>query len=186
LGIATQIKSAARGPRSIMNTLVIVLRLLHIFAGVVWAGTTILFYFMIGPAISATGDAGKAFIGYLITKARFTTVISAAAGTTVLAGLILYWIDSQGFTSAWMTSGAGIGFAIGGLAGITAFVLGIMFGRNNTELVRIGSQIQGPPTPEQLADIQGVQGKQKRIGPIRVTAMIIAVLFMATARYFQF
>ena len=169
-----------------MNTLTIVLRLLHIFAGVVWAGTSILFYFIIGPAISATGDAGKTFIGYLITKARFTTIISIAAGTTVLAGLLLYWIDSQGFTSPWMTSGAGIGFAIGGLAGITAFVVGIMFGRNNTELVRIGSQIQGPPTPEQLAAIQGVQARQKVLGPILATSIIIAVAFMATARYFRF
>jgi hypothetical protein len=72
------------------------------------------------------------------------------------------------------------------LAGITAFVSGIMFGRNNTELVRIGSQIQGPPTPEQLAAIQAVQGRQKVIGPIVATAIIIAVFFMATARYFRF
>jgi len=169
-----------------MNTLVIVLRLIHIFAGVFWAGTTILFYFVIGPAIGATAEAGKAFAAHLIIKARFSTVIAAAAGTTVLAGLALYWIDSAGFTSAWTTSGAGIGFAIGGIAGIVAFVAGILFGRNNTELVRIGSQIQGPPTPEQVAAIQAVQGRQKNVGLIMATAIITAVAFMATARYLQF
>ena len=173
-------------PDTLKNVLIIVLRLIHIFAGIVWGGTTILFVFMLGPAINATGDAGKAFAAYLITKARFTTAISAAAGTAVLAGLILYWIRSEGFTSSWMTSSPGIGFAIGGVAGIVAFVLGLLVGRNNTELVRIGSQIQGPSTPEQLAAIQAIQGSQKILGHSLTTAMIIAIVFMATSRFFLF
>lgn len=169
-----------------MNTLLIVLRLVHVLAGVFWAGTTFLFYFVIGPAINATGDTGKKFVGYLITKAHFTAIISSAAGLTVLAGLGLYWIDSQSLTSPWMTSGAGLGFGIGGFAGLIAFVTGILFGRNNEKLVKIGSQIQGPPTPEQLASIQAVQQRQKIIGPIVVISMIFAVAFMSAARYLRF
>jgi hypothetical protein len=169
-----------------MNTLTIVLRLLHIIGGVAWAGTTIAFYFVIGPAIQATGNAGREFAAHLITKARFTTAMSSAGGTTVLAGLILYWIDSAGFTSDWMTSGAGVGFGIGGVAGIVALIFGVMFGRNNAELVKIGSQIQGPPTPEQLAAIQAVQTRQKVVGRVMIIAIITAVVFMATARYLRF
>jgi uncharacterized membrane protein len=169
-----------------MNTLLIILRLVHVFAGVFWAGTTFLFYFVIGPAINATGDTGKKFIGYLITKGHFTAIVSSAAGLTVLAGVGLYWIDSASLTSPWMTSGAGLGFGIGGFAGVIAFVSGILFGRNNGKHVEIGSKIQGPPTPEQMAAIQAVQRQQKIIGPILVISMIFAVALMSAARYLRF
>jgi uncharacterized membrane protein len=168
-----------------MNTLTVVLRLVHVFGGVFWAGTTFLFYFVIAPAINATGDTGKKFVAYLITKGHFTQIISAAAGLTVLAGLSLYWIDSQGLTSAWQTSGAGVGFGIGGIFGVIAFVTGILFGRNNGKLVAIGSQIQGPPTPEQVGALQAVQKQQKVIGPILVISMAFAVAFMSAARYLR-
>jgi len=168
-----------------MNSLLVILRLVHIFAGVFWAGTTFLFYFVLGPAINATGDVGKKFVAYLLTKAHFTAIVASAAGLAVLAGASLYWIDSRGLTSLWMTSGAGLGFGIGGFAGLIAFIFGILFGRNNEALLKIGSQIQGPPTPEQLAAIQAVQQRQKVVGPILVISMILAVAFMSAARYLR-
>ena len=168
-----------------MHTLLLVLRLLHVFGAIVWGGTTILFFFILGPAIAATGDAGRKFAQHLVLKARLTTVISAAAGLTVLAGVGLYWIDSVGLTSPWMTSGAGIGFALGGLAGLVAFIFGIMFGRNNEAIAKIGASLQGPPTPEQMANLQAIQRRQKTVGLIMTIAIIIAIVCMATARYWM-
>jgi hypothetical protein len=91
-----------------MNTLVIVLRLLHIFAGVVWAGTTILFYFMIGPAVSATGDAGEDVHRILdhqgtLHDGHFSRGRHDRARRSDALDRL------AGFTSAWMTSGAEIG-----------------------------------------------------------------------------
>jgi uncharacterized membrane protein len=166
-----------------MHTLTLVLRLVHIVSGVFWAGTAMFFFFVLGPAMNATGDVGRKFGQYLVLKARMTAVIASTAGLTVMAGLSLYLIDSGGLTSPWMTSGAGIGFALGGLAGLVAFVLGIMFGRNNDALAKIGSQLQGLPSPEQMANIQGIQRRQKTIGLIMIIALFIAVACMATARY---
>jgi uncharacterized membrane protein len=168
-----------------MNTLILVLRLLHIFAGVFWAGTTFLFYFVLGPAITASGDAGRKFAAYLITKGHMTPIIASAAGLTVVAGLGLYLIDSSWLTSAWMLRGAGVGFAIGGISGLVAFVFGLLFGRNNEKMVALGSQIQGMPTPEQVAALQSIQKNQKVVGTVMVIAMIVAVAFMATSRYLR-
>jgi uncharacterized membrane protein len=45
-----------------------VLRFLHIMAGIIWAGGAILMNLVIGPAIGATGDAGRQFAGHLMEK----------------------------------------------------------------------------------------------------------------------
>ncbi len=166
-----------------MNILTIVLRFVHIFAGIFWAGAALLMSFFIGPAIAAAGDAGKNFSRYLILKTRFSMAMSAAAGLTVLAGAILYLKDSDWFSSAWVTSSAGIGFGLGAISGIVAFIFGAMFGKLSTQLAKAGEQIQGKPTPEQLAQIAAIQKKMATVTPIHTVAMILAVILMGIARY---
>ena len=82
-----------------MNFLMIVLRLLHIISGVVWVGAGLIMFFFIGPTLGATAEAGQKFAQHLMTKTRFTAVITTSAILTVLAGFGMYWIDSDGFTS---------------------------------------------------------------------------------------
>ena len=96
-----------------MNGLVILLRLIHIISGVFWVGGGLVFFFFIGPTLGATAEAGQKFVQHLMTQTRFTAVVTVSAILTVLAGATLYWIDSDGLSSAWMHSGAGLGFGIG-------------------------------------------------------------------------
>jgi hypothetical protein len=91
-----------------MHYLIIVLRLLHVVGGAFWFGSAILTGFFISPTVAATGEVGQKFMGALVKNAGITKIIAAAAGTTVLAGAILYWIDSAGFSSAWSRSGPGL------------------------------------------------------------------------------
>lgn len=69
-----------------------VLRFLHIIAGIIWAGGAILMNLVIGPAIGATGDAGRQFAGHLMGKTAFSKVMLGSGLTTVLAGTYLYSI----------------------------------------------------------------------------------------------
>jgi hypothetical protein len=142
--------------------------------------------FFIGRSIAATGASGKEFAQYLMTRLRMHNFMTAMAISTVVAGALLYWHDSNGFTSAWMTSSAGVGFGIGAVFGLIAFVFGAIFGSSNSKLAQIGAQIQGKPTDEQLSRIQAIQKRIKTVSPIHVVSMILAMLFMATARYFIF
>jgi uncharacterized membrane protein len=169
-----------------MNSYLLVLRLVHIIAGIIWGGGAFIMEFFIGRSIAATGESGKEFAQYLMTHLRMHRFMTAMAVSTILAGTLLYWHDSDGFTSAWMTSGAGIGFGIGAVFGLIAFVSGATFGGNNAKLAQIGAQIQGKPTDEQLAQIQAIQKRIKTVSPIHIYSMILAMLFMATARYFGF
>ncbi|NWG35283.1 MAG: hypothetical protein HXY42_12650 [Chloroflexi bacterium] len=169
-----------------MNTYLLVLRLVHIVAGIIWGGGALIMSFFIGRAIPATGESGQKFAQHLMNNLRMHRFMTAMAVSTVVAGILLYWHDSNGFTSAWMTSGAGIGFGIGAVFGLIAFVFGAIFGNSNAKLARLGAQIQGKPTDEQLAQIQAIQKRIKTVSPIHVYSMILAMLFMATARYFIF
>ncbi|MFT3894998.1 MAG: hypothetical protein QM730_25515 [Anaerolineales bacterium] len=169
-----------------MNLLVIILRLVHIGAAVIWGGGALIMEFFIGRAIFATGESGQKFVQHLMNKIKMHRFMTAAAVATVLAGSILYWLDSDGFSSAWARSGTGIGFGIGAGFGLIAFVFGAIFGGSNAKLAEIGAQIQCKPTEVQVAQIQALQKRIRTVSPIHIYSMILAMIFMATARYLVF
>ncbi len=169
-----------------MDYLFLTLRIVHIGAGVFWVGGTLMMTFFIAPTVGALGEAGPKFVAHLVRNLKFTTRMSIAAGLTALAGFWLYWIDSNGFQSAWMSSGVGTGFGIGSGFGAVGFVFGILIGRTTNAMVDLGGQIQGKPTPEQLAMLQSLQSRQKMYSKITATALILSLLFMAIARYLVF
>ena len=168
-----------------MNTLIIVLRLIHIFGGVFWVGTSLLFDFFIIPSIRATDQRGQKFLGHLINT-HIAEAHGISAILTVLAGAGLYWIDSGGFTSGWMTSGAGLGFGIGGIFGFLGVISGILNAIPLRTLAETAAQIQGSPTPEQMDKIQAAQKRLGVVGRIDSAVLIIALICMATARYWRF
>lgn len=159
-------------------------RILHIIAGIIWAGGAITMNLVISPTIGATGDAGKQFAGHLMTKTMFSRLMAASAGTTVLAGAFLYGVNSNWFSSNWIFSGPGIGFGIGALAGIAAFVMGMMNGNNKRALAILGAQIQGRPTDAQLSSLQALQKKDAFLVRATTICIFVSIFFMASARFF--
>lgn len=169
-----------------MNILTLILRVIHVSAGIFWGGGSLMMHFFFGPTVKATNQTGQQFAGHMILKTRFVQVMTIMAALTVIAGASLFWLDSNGLTSAWMKSNAGIGFAVGGVFGFVAFVYGAMFGQLNKKLATLGSEIKGQPTPEQLANLQSIQKKIATVTPIHVTSIIIAILLMSASRYLLF
>lgn len=169
-----------------MTYFIWLLRILHIVAGSFWFGGVIMMSFFVAPTVREMGEAGPKFAAMLVRNRKFTVRMSIAAGLTVLAGFILYWIDSNGFTSAWMTSGAGIGFGIGAGFGAIGFIYGIFIGRNTNAMVNLGGQIQGAPSPDQLAKLQTLQNRQATFSIIASISLTLALIFMSIARYFTF
>ena len=169
-----------------MNYLTLALRLVHIIGGLLWVGGGLTMNFFIGPTLRATGDAGKQFAGHLMANTRITTVFTVSAYAAVIAGAWLYGIDSNWFSSPWMHSGAGIGFGVGAGFALIGLVTGMMNGSNNQKMAKLGAQIKGQPTPEQMAAIGAIQKQQSWIVPVNTYSLLLAVFFMATSRYFSF
>ena len=172
-----------------MNFLVIVLRLLHIIAGVFWVGAALMLTFFISPTVGATKEAGQGFMRHFMGKTKFNIAMWTSALTTVIAGAILYWLDSDGFTSAWMGSGPGIGFGVAAIFAFLGLLLGIFQSRNSNAMAKLGEQIQSqgtPPSPEQVARLQSL-GKALGIGgTLNAAFLILATVGMAIARYLRF
>jgi uncharacterized membrane protein len=169
-----------------MTYLIWLLRIIHIVGGVIWVGGTLIMTFFIGPTVSATDEAGQRFVGHLMNNLKFSNRMAAASGATVLAGVILYWIDSQGFTSAWMTSGAGRGFGIGAAFALIGFVYGMLIGRTTKAMAQLGAQMQGNPSSAQLAQLQTIRKQQATYSIISTVTLLLSVIFMSIARYLQF
>ena len=169
-----------------MNYLVLVLRIIHIVGGVIWVGGTLTMAFFIAPTVGATAEAGQKFIGHLMGNLKFSNRMSAAAGLTIAAGFILYWIDSVGFTSAWMSSGAGRGFGIGAAFALIGFIFGILVGRTTQAMAALGAQFQGKPSAEQMSQMQSLGKRQGSYANSSAAMLIIASIFMAIARYLVF
>jgi uncharacterized membrane protein len=160
------------------------LRFLHIIAGIMWGGGAILMNLVIGPAIGATGDAGRQFAGHLMGKTAFSKVMLGSGLMTVLAGTYLYGVNSNWFQSGWMISGQGIGFGIGAVAGIAALVFGFMIGNVNGALAALGAQIQGKPTDAQMTAMGALRKRQVFVTTANTIFIIISIALMSSARYF--
>lgn len=165
-----------------MTLIFSILRVAHIVSGILWAGGALALTLFVAPTMSATGDAGKQFAGHLITKTRFSLYMMVTGLITVLAGLVLYGIDSNWFQSAWMKTGTGIGFGVGSAAGIAAFIFGVMLGNANKALAALGAQIQGKPTAEQMTAMQGLLKQQAMVTRLNMIFMFISIFMMASAR----
>ena len=166
-----------------MTYFIWLLRIIHIVGGIFWVGGTLTMTFFIGPTIGATAEAGQKFVGHLMNNLKFSNRMSAAAGLTILAGFILYWIDSQGFSSPWMSSGAGRGFGIGAAFALVGLVFGILIGRTAKAMADLGSKMQGPPSSDQLTQLQAIRKQQVTFSNISTVSLLLAVTFMAIARY---
>jgi uncharacterized membrane protein len=169
-----------------MLTLLLVLRVIHILGGVFWAGSSFLMTGFIEPTVRAAGDDGRRFMQRFNATSRFSTLIAAAAGLTVLAGLWLMWIVSGG-SEAFFQTGRGLGLTIGMLAGIIAFILGfVMQNRPLRLMAAIGGVVAaagGPPSAAQTAEMERLMGTVRLGGRLVAGLMLIAVVTMATARY---
>jgi hypothetical protein len=123
---------------------------------------------------------------HLTTRTSLTKRVTLASYLTVVSGAILYWIDSQGFTSAWQSSGAGVGFGLGALAGLVGFGFGQIVGRNAALIGRLSSQIHGTPSSEQLAALDQARRKLSSASATSTAFLITSLVLMATARYWLF
>lgn len=164
--------------------IVILLRIIHIFAGVLWVGAAWMAVGFLGPTAEALGMDGGKFLGYMTNVRRFPFVIAAAGGLNVLAGLFLYYNRFGGIN---LTTPSGLAFSIGAVCALIALALGgAVVGRDSVELAAVGGAIAKAgkaPTPEQIAELRRLQGSLKQAGIIVAVLLAISLLGMASGRY---
>ena len=169
-----------------MNVIMIVLRIVHIFSGVFWVGTSFFNIGFLQPTVQGTGNEGRKVMQYLTSQTRFTITVYTAATLSLLSGWTMYWI-LFGFRLSVLSSGYGLLLSIGGLAGTIAWVIAIVFVRRILgQMAAIGKSIQeqgGVPTPEQGSQLQASSAQLLKLGQRGVWLMVVALLGMSIAQY---
>lgn len=174
-----------------MNIYVFLLiRLVHIVAGSLWVGAAVFYLFFIKPSVKSIGPAGPQFMQNLTARRRYPVYMSVASLLTIAAGIILYVYDSGGLNADWMRSGPGLGYTIGGVAGLAAFLVGsLVIGPTAGKMGTLGQQIAaagGSPAPEQVSQIHALESRLEMAEKVDFWMLTIAMLTMASARFWVF
>lgn len=172
-----------------MNFLMISMRIIHIFAGVFWVGTSFFMISFVTPAVIATGAEGQKFMQQLAFRTRFSTAMMGVAVLTVLSGLVMYWQIFE-FRLNALSTGYGLMLTLGAIAGLIGFFTGY-FLQNRTirRMKDISSSIAtsgGPPSPEQQAEMKSLSETVSRGGQITSVFLALALLGMSVAQYVYF
>lgn len=167
-----------------MDIVAVVLRIVHIVAGVLWVGGAGLFFFYLEPAINRLGPDAEKFVDEVVNRRKVPIYFVALSTLTVLAGVILYWRD---FGLSFNTSPFGLALGLGGLAALIAWLGGnLLIPRTLGQLMTIGAEMKasaGPPPAELVSRMHAVQERLRLIGLIDVVLLLFAVAAMASARY---
>jgi uncharacterized membrane protein len=168
-----------------VDWLQIVLRVIHIAAGILWVGSATFLLIFVEPTLHTLGPPGGSFMAHMTRARKMPVIIMVSAVLTIVAGIWLYWRDTGGFDPDIITTGPGIGFGIGGLAAIVAFFVGLILVRPRVERMGAlgGAMATGTPTPEQTQEMGALQRSLRSLSIFNQILLVIAVLAMASARF---
>jgi len=167
------------------QTILLILRLLHIVCGVFWAGSVIHFALFIIPAVKASGPEGTKFMQQL-GKTGYPIVVMIAAIITILAGIMLMWKLSGG-QSAWFSSPYARVLSTGALMALIAFIIGFTVNRPAAaRMNKIGKAIAqsgAAPSSEQMKELMALRNRIFRGTNYIAVLLVIAVIAMSIFRY---
>lgn len=173
-----------------MNTYILLLRTIHIFAGVLWVGSAIFYLLFVEPTVKAVGAAGPAFMQTLIERRRYPLFMNLVSALAILAGILLYWTTSGGLRLSWVRTGPGLGFTLGSVVALVVYAIGFFMLKPRSErLGQLGQEIGragGPPSAAQTSELHKLNEELAAIGRVDALLLTISLVAMATARYWAF
>jgi hypothetical protein len=164
-----------------------ILIFVHVVASSLWAAVAFFYGAFLVPSIGEAGPAGGAVMGGLM-KRKMPEFMTAMAVLGVLSGLRLYMLrfGVEGAGLAWVGTPEGIVITLGSLAGLHAFIKGLLVSKPMAEKAgALGAQIaqaQGKAAPELVAEMQALQAKMAKIARGSGFELLAAFLLMASHR----
>jgi uncharacterized membrane protein len=160
-----------------------VLIFVHVFCGIMWAGSAVVMGLFIIPSVMEAGPAGGAVMAGVV-KRRFPIVMTALGILVVLSGVRLYMLR---WAPGFVRTPEGLVITLGALLAIGALVMGIAIQKPTAEkLGKMAGALAAsgkPPTPEQMAEMQALRAKMQRIGKLMAFHLIGAAALMALHRF---
>lgn len=167
--------------------LMILLRSIHVVLGALWVGIAVFVAFFLMPSLKEIGpDANKVMVA--LQKRGMVTFVPAIAILTLLSGIGLLWKVSSGFGAEYMGSHMGMALSTGALAAIVGWTIGMTIVAPSMYKAATMSQALPTITAEaernaQLATIMQLRARGAAGGRWTAILLLVAVFFMAVARY---
>ena len=167
----------------------IVFRIVHILAGVVWVGGVTVLVLYIQPSAKSLGPAGGPFVMELLDRRKLPIFLLGAGAVTIVGGGFLYWRDwhAAGSLSDWLNLRFGATLTIGAVAALAAWLIGLLGVKPTVErMLGLAKQLAaagGPPPPERAAELQALQLRSRRLAIVVLVLVVIGALAMSIARY---
>jgi uncharacterized membrane protein len=166
----------------------IVFRLIHVLAGVLWVGGVFMVVAFLQPGAARLGPAAGPFLQEMMARRQLPRFLVSMGGLTVLSGLFLYardwWV--AGSLGDWVGSTFGAVLTVGAVAALIALLIGGLGARPTIErTLALGRELaaaEGPPPAERAAELQALQARGRALTRAALGFLLVAVVAMATAR----
>ncbi|HYD53808.1 MAG TPA: hypothetical protein VEA99_14320 [Gemmatimonadaceae bacterium] len=166
--------------------LVLLLRLVHLFAGIFWVGGMFVVMLFVLPAQRSLADEGR-FMRELMVARKLSTWFGVAAGLTVLAGFALYHRNIVVSDGRWASTPMAMTLGVGAVASLVAMIVGgAVSGRSQRRIAALAQRLAAagaPPTPEQRQELATLQRRAMLGARLTLGLLVLATLTMAVARY---
>ena len=158
----------------------LVIKVLHVLFGVFWVGSAMVNVRFLLPSVEASGPAGGVFMRELMGVRKYPVAITIAGLLTVIAGFLLLWHVTLGFQPEQFRGFHRMMLSTGIAAALFAFLHGVTaIAPNAFRMGKLAESLQGPPTPEQAAELEMRRGKLKRGATVSLVLLVIALIGMA-------
>jgi uncharacterized membrane protein len=168
----------------------VVLRLVHILAGIFWVGATLVLAGFVLPAARTVGPGAGPLMSELMGRQRLQLWINITMSLAILAGFALYGIDSRISGGGFGRSATGMTLGLGALFAIAAAGVGGAMGKpTGRTLGAIALRMQeaqrtgGAPPADLVAEARPLQVKMARALTIMSVLLVLSATTMAIARY---
>lgn len=165
-----------------MDSLTVVLRLVHIVLGALWVGMMVFTSFFLGPAVRDAGPAGGTVMAAL-QRRGLMNVMPIIGLLTIVSGI---WLVERvwGGMGVLMASRAGLTYTVGAVAALIAFILGVALMRPAMKrAAALAEALESTPTEEMAAEVQRLRARGAAVGQVTSWLLVLAVGAMAVARY---
>jgi len=168
------------------RTITLLLRLIHILAGIFWVGAIFLIAGFLLPTARATGRDGGRFMQHMMLQRRLPLFLGIAGLLTVLSGFTMYGRLVAATNGAWASTPPAMAYGAGGIAAVLgALVGGLVSGRAARRMAAIGQSAaqKGGPSTEQQAEIERLQGRMVLGSRLVAALLAFSAGTMAVGRY---
>ena len=164
-----------------MNEELVLLRIVHILAGVVWAGSAVFLAVILEPRLRTLGPEVQGRVMAALAPV-LGPVIGTSAILTIAFGITLVFRLKRWdalFDTDWGTA-----ILVGFVASILGFASGIGTMITSNQMMGTAKGMAGrPPTPEEGAKMGRLSARATLLGRTTAVLVVIAVVAMASARY---